>query len=125
MITTNKRHLQPVLPEVHLHQVMKAAALKATPGKYCFARSGRAVNICALVMGANEKKCLNILAKLPVAMWRNDAQMEADAEFMSMASPEHVLQLVDTIEAREARIAKLEDVIAELKALMQEARKCV
>lgn len=125
MITTIKSNHQPVLPPVHFHHVLKAAALKATPGKYCWARSGRAVNVCAMVSGRNGGRSLNILAKLPVAMWRSDEQMHADAEFMSLASPEHILQVVDVIEAQEARINRLESVIDELKALMQEARKCV
>lgn len=125
MNTTSKSNHQPALPPVYLHDVLKAVALKATPGKYCWARSGRAVNVCALVEGKNGKRALTIVAKLPLAMWRSDAQMDADAQFMALASPEHVLQLVDDIEAKDARITRLESVIDELKALMQEARKCV
>lgn len=125
MNTLNNRHQQPALPPVHLHQVMKAAALKATPGKYCFSRSGRAVNICALVKSERGNWQLVSMARLPVSMWRNDAQMEADAHFMSVASPDHVLKLVDTIEAREAHIARLEAVISELRTLVQEVKKCV
>lgn len=123
MKTTARNH-QPVFPVQQLHDVMKQLALRATPGKYCFARSGRTVNVCGMTEAGEGKRSIRVLARLPVSIWRTDAQIEADAEFMSMASPEHVLQLVDTIEAHEQRIARLESLLAECRGLIQEARKC-
>ncbi|EGI6799932.1 TPA: ead/Ea22-like family protein [Escherichia coli] len=90
--------------ELELAQRMKAAALKATQGEWC-AFSDHASGTYA-VHTLEDKRCGDVI-KWPGFDGQKNA--ERNAEFIALANPANVLELVEALEAAEKRNAELEE----------------
>lgn len=91
-------------------QQLKTAARNATKGKWCFAKSGSGDSIVKVTVDSAYKSLTRVaLCKLPRAKWRGELQTAHDGIFISLANPERVTALIESLEEAQAHVAELED----------------
>ncbi|WP_436882813.1 ead/Ea22-like family protein [Enterobacter asburiae] len=105
-------------------QQLKTAAKNATQGNWCFARLGGGNFVVKVITDAAYKSMTFVsLCKLPRAKWRSELQTAHDAIFISSASPERVIALIESLEESKARIAEQEDFIREQDQLIADLKR--
>jgi hypothetical protein len=103
------------------YQVLKAAALAATPGPWNIFTTTTSSLVTGIVRGRNGHLTNNMICKLTPAVWRPHSQMDLDAKFIALANPAAVLELVDENQYMRVKIKEMDLLFGGLLLTMQAA----